>query len=111
MIWGGTPAAVIWGTRSFWNVSAKIVPTNARATEPPICRKHVRFDVATPIWRNGTEFWITIVKTENVGRTPRPARNIQNQTIGSGVSLVSCVIRAVEPANSVIETNTSSLRE
>src|SRR6476659_9025331 len=109
MIWGGTPAAVIWGTRSFWNVSAKIVPTNARATDPPIWRKNVRFDVATPICRNGTEFWITMVNTENVGPTPRPARNIQNQTIGSGVSLVSWVISAVAIPRVAIATTRISL--
>ena len=85
------------------------MPTNARATEPPIWRKKVRLDVATPIWRNGTEFWITIVNTENVGPTPRPARNIQNQTIGSGVSLVSWVISAVARPRMAIATTRSSL--
>ena len=64
----------------------KIVPTKARATEPPIWRKNVRFEVATPSSWNGTAFWTTIVKTANVGPTPRPAMNIQSQTIGTGVS-------------------------
>jgi hypothetical protein len=32
----GTPAAVSCGTRSSSNVVAKIVPTKARAMEPPI---------------------------------------------------------------------------
>ena len=36
-----------------------------------------------------------IVKTAKVGPTPRPAMNIQSQTIGSGVSARSWVIRAV----------------
>ena len=68
------------------SVDPKIVPTMASATEPPIWRKNVRLDVATPSCLNGTAFWTTIVKTEKVGPTPRPARNIQSQTIGSGVS-------------------------
>ena len=106
---GGTPAAAIWGTRSSWSVCAKIVPTNARATEPPIWRKKVRFDVATPIWRNGTEFWITIVNTENVGPTPRPAMNIHSHTMGSGVSCVSWVMSAVPRPRMAIEPTRSHL--
>ena len=70
----------------------KIVPTIARATVPPIWRKNVRLEVATPSWRNGTAFWTMIVKTENVGPTPRPAMNIQSHTIGIRVSAVSWVI-------------------
>ena len=35
---------------------------------------------------------MTIVGTENVVPTPRPAMNIHSQTTGTGVSLVSWVI-------------------
>ena len=52
------------------------------ATVPPIWRKNVRLDVATPSWRNGTAFWMTMVKTENVGPTPRPTMNIHSHTTG-----------------------------
>ena len=45
-----------------WNDVAKIVPTIASATVPPIWRKNVRFDVATPSCWNGTAFWTTIVE-------------------------------------------------
>ena len=41
---------------------------------------------------------MTIVGTENVGPTPRPAMNIHSQTTGTGVSLVSWVIsRTAKP--------------
>ena len=63
---------------------------------PPIWRKNVRFDVATPSMLNGTAFCTIRVKTANVGPTPIPAMNIQSQTIGIGVSARSWVIRAVE---------------
>ena len=52
-------------------------------------------EVATPSCRNGTAFWMTIVNTENVGPTPRPAMNIHSQTTGSGVSFVSWVMSSV----------------
>ena len=94
-----------------WNVVAKIVPTMASATVPPIWRKNVRFEVATPSWWNGTAFWTMIVKTENVGPTPRPARNIQNQTIGSGVSAVSWVIsRPAKPMTTIAPTTSHLYR-
>ena len=90
--------------RLSWKDVAKIVPTKASAIVPPIWRKNVRFDVATPSCLNGTAFWMTIVGTENVVPTPRPAMNIHSQTIGTGVSLVSWVMsrtpkpmRATEP--------------
>ena len=85
---GGTPAALICGTRLLEERrQPKIVPTIASATEPPIWRKNVRFDVATPSTLNGTAFWTTIVKTEKVGPTPRPARNIHNEQAGAVVWL------------------------
>jgi hypothetical protein len=87
----------------------KIVPTNASEIVPPICRKNVRLDVATPSWRNGTAFWMTIVGTENVGPTPRPAMNIHSQTTGTGVSLVSCVINRTPKPMSATEPTISSL--
>ena len=92
---GGTPAAAICGASCSWKEVAKIVPTKASATVPPIWRKNVRFEVATPSTLNGTAFWTTIVKTENVGPTPRPARNIHSQTTPSGVSAVSWVMNSV----------------
>ncbi len=67
----------------------------ARATVPPICRKKVRLEVATPSMWNGTAFWTIRVKTAKVGPTPRPAMNIQSQTIGTGVSARSWVISTV----------------
>ena len=64
----------------------------ARATDPPIWRKKVRFDVATPSSWKGTAFWTMIVKLDSVGPMPRPTMSIQNQSAGSGVSAVSWVI-------------------
>ena len=85
------------------------MPTIARAIAPPIWRKNVRFEVATPSSWNGTAFWTTIVKTANVGPTPSPARNIQAQTIGSGVVAVSWVMRAVATPIRVIAPTSSHL--
>ena len=48
MTLGGTPAEIICGESCSWKEVAKIVPTKARATVPPIWRKKVKFDVATP---------------------------------------------------------------
>ena len=81
----------------------------ASATVPPIWRKNVRLDVATPSSWNGTAFWTTIVKTANVGPTPRPAMNIQTQTIGTGVSSVSWVMSAVAMPMSAIAPTSSHL--
>ncbi len=75
-----------------------MVPTMASETEPPIWRKKVRFEVATPRSWKGTAFWMMMVKTAKVGPTPRPAMNIQNQTMGNGVVDVSWVISADEMA-------------
>ena len=87
-----------------------MVPTMASATEPPIWRKKVRFDVATPSFWNGTAFWTMIVKTANVGPMPRPAMNIQTQTMGSGVSSASsCVISAQAMPISTMAPTTSHL--
>ena len=99
----GTPAALICGMRLSWNDVAKIVPTKASAIVPPIWRKNVRFDVATPSCWNGTAFWMTIVGTENVVPTPRPAMNIHSQTTGTGVSLVSWVISSTAKPMTAIE--------
>ena len=85
------------------------MPTIARATDPPICRKNVRFEVATPSSWKGTAFWTMIVNTAKVGPTPRPARNIQNQTTGNGVSAVSWVMRAVAMPMSAIAPTVSHL--
>ncbi len=60
--------------------------STARPTEPPIWRKNVRLDVATPRARIGTAFWTTIVNTASVGPMPRPVMNIQPHRTGSGVS-------------------------
>ncbi len=106
---GGTPATTICGPSCSWNDVPKIVPTNARAIVPPIWRKNVRFDVATPSCRNGTAFWMTMVKTEKVGPTPRPTRNIQNHTTGTGVSLVSWVMNSVPTPITTIEPTSSHL--
>ena len=92
-----------------WNDVPKIVPTNASAIVPPIWRKNVRFEVATPSCRNGTAFWMTIVKTENVGPTPRPAMNIQSQTTGTGVSSVSWVMSRTAKPMTTIEPTISHL--
>src|SRR6478735_12601099 len=96
--WGGTPASAIDGAISSANFDPKIVPTIASATVPPIWRKNVRFDVATPRYWNDTAFWTTSVKTANVGPTPRPAMNIQSQTTGTGVSARSWVISSIAMA-------------
>ena len=109
VIWEGTPAAVSCGTSCSSNEVAKIVPTKARAIVPPIWRKNVRFEVATPSCWNGTAFWMTIVNTENVGPTPRPAMNIHSQRSGTGVSLVSWVIRPVATAMTVMDPTSSHL--
>ena len=92
-----------------WNDVAKIVPTKASAIVPPIWRKNVRFDVATPSCLNGTAFWMTIVGTENVVPTPRPAMNIHSQTTGTGVSLVSWVISRTPKPMSATEPTISHL--
>ena len=91
------------------NEVAKIVPTKASATVPPIWRKNVRLEVATPSSWNGTAFWMTIVKTEKVGPTPRPARNIHSQTTSTGVSAVSWVISRVASPISAIDPTSSHL--
>ena len=53
-------------------------------------------EVATPSFWNGTAFWTTIVKTENVGPMPRPAMNIQKHRRSAlGVSARSWVISAM----------------
>ena len=52
---------------------------------------------------------MTIVETENVGPTPRPAMNIQSQTTGSGVSLVSWVISRIAKPISRMEPTISHL--
>ncbi len=49
---------------------------------PPIWRKNVRFEVATPSFVNGTAFWTTIVKTASVGPMPMPVMNCQTQITG-----------------------------
>ena len=49
------------------NESAKTVPTRARPTEAPTWRKKVRLPVATPSRLNGTEAWMTMVKTRERG--------------------------------------------
>ena len=55
---GDIPAAVDLRPASCSDdLRAKTVPTMARATEPPIWRKNVRLDVATPRSWNGTAFW------------------------------------------------------
>ena len=51
----------------------------------PICRNSVRSLVAVPISWKSTEFWTMIVKTANVGPTPRPATNIQAHSTTSSV--------------------------
>ena len=86
-----------------------MVPTMASETEPPIWRKKVRFEVATPSSWKGTAFWMMIVKTAKVGPTPRPARNIQNQTIGNGVVEVSWVMSAAETPMSTMAPTISHL--
>ena len=87
----------------------KIVPTSASAIVPPICRKNVRLEVATPSCRNGTAFWMTMVNTEKVGPTPTPAMNIQSQTTGTGVSFVSWVMNSVATPMITIEPTSSHL--
>ena len=52
----------------------------------PIWRNRVRSLVAAPSSLNGTAFWTMIVKTANVGPTPRPATNIQLRQDEVGVS-------------------------
>jgi hypothetical protein len=79
----------------------------ASPTEPPICRKNVRLDVATPSCWTGTAFWTTTVKTLNVGPIPRPRTNIQNQRDGSGVSDRSWVMRT-RPAPMMTRADRSS---
>ena len=76
---------------------------------PPIWRKNVRFEVATPSSRNGTAFWMTMVKTENVGPTPSPTMNIQSQTTGTGVSTASWVMNRVPTPMTTIEPTSSHL--
>jgi hypothetical protein len=82
----GVPCARSWIGICSRNPWPNSVPTIASPTEPPICRKKVRLDVATPSCWTGTAFWTTTVKTLNVGPMPSPSTNIQNQRDGSGVS-------------------------
>ena len=49
------------------NASRRPCPAMARPTEPPIWRKNVRLQVATPSFWNGTAFWMTIVNTDERG--------------------------------------------
>src|SRR5512135_2800809 len=107
--WGGTPAAPSWGTSWSLNVVSNTVPAIARAMVPPIWRKNVRLDVATPSSWKGTAFWTMIVNTVRVGPTPTPAMNIQSQKTGSGVVAVSWVMRAVPTPMIRIDTTTSHL--
>ena len=82
----GTPAATICVGISSANCVAKTVLRAARPTDPPIWRKNVRLEVATPRALIGTAFWTTIVNTPSVGPMPRPVMNIHDQRTGSGVS-------------------------
>src|SRR5262249_29399731 len=101
--------AVIDGTIWFANAVPNTVPTIASATEPPIWRKNVRLEVATPSMLKGTAFWTTRVKTANVGPTPRPAMNIQSQTTGIGATARSWFTSAMATAISEMAPTSSHL--
>ena len=49
--------------------------------------------MATPSWLNGTEAWMTMVKTASVGPIPRPVMNIQTHSVGISVVAVRPVNR------------------
>ena len=76
---------------------------------PPIWRKKVRFDVATPSFANGTAFWTTIVKTASVGPIPIPSTSCQTQIAGMSVVAPRFVNRYEPIPRSVIAPRSSTL--
>src|SRR5664280_1031527 len=107
--WGGTPATLICGASWSLNAVSNRVPVIARAMVPPIWRKNVRLEVATPSSWNGTAFWTMIVNTVSVGPTPTPVTNIQTHRTGRGVVADSCVISAVPTPMITSDTTVSHL--
>ena len=85
-------------------MKAKVNPT-----VPPIWRKSVRSLVAAPSSENGTAFCTMMVKTAMDGPIPSPARNIQAQSIASGVSARRLVMRKTPTAASARAPTASHL--
>jgi hypothetical protein len=56
--WAGTAGGQrSAASRSLWNELGEERADDRERDRPPICRKKVRFDVATPSMLNGTAFW------------------------------------------------------
>ncbi len=104
--WGTPFASSRWGSRlASWVPNSE--PAIESPTVPPIWRKNVRFDVATPSLLKGTAFWMTMVKTARVGPIPTPVTNCQTQMVGIAVAAASWV-KSTEPMPRTVSAPSSS---